>query len=94
MRKRSKDSKILHADRLYEVISERNKTPNKGYGIAQFVKDCDLPKTSIYRTLSNNTQDMNLLSLFKICKTTGVSADWLIGLSDDKMISNPTSEVK
>lgn len=94
MRKRSKDSKILHADRLYEVISERNKTPNKGYGIAQFVKDCDLPKNAIYRTLSNNTQDMNLLSLFKICKTTGVSADWLIGLSDDKMISNPTSEVK
>lgn len=54
----------------------------KGYTQTEIAKLMDIPQQNWQRYESGKL-DLKMSTIYKICKALGISADWLLGLTDD-----------
>jgi hypothetical protein len=67
-------------DRILELVGEQKP--------AKFAKNCGIPQQTFDNYIHGRTPNAD--NIVKICSTNGVSADWLLGLSDSR---NPGTSV-
>ena len=75
--KPKKDPKTVVGERLAIIKEERSLT------MQQMADDLNIYHHDIYRWLTKYEYP-NITNLKKICKTYNVSADWLLGLTDER----------
>lgn len=80
----TKRKQVIVLDRLNEICSDVD-TADHGYGYACFRRLVGIGHSGLYRVLYKNS-DFSIDIFYKIAKETGVSIDWLVGLSDQKYI--------
>lgn len=84
MSRKNKSQQMIRLDRLQELCKDFDHG-KKGYGYAYFREFVAIPHSALSRVLYNNA-DFSLETMVKISNATGVSIDWLLGLSDIKYL--------
>jgi len=64
-----------------EIVFGRLESLLKGRSVTQFAKDCGIKQQSMNNYI-RKLRTPTIENLGKICKTNGVSSDWLIGITD------------
>lgn len=75
----------VFATRLRQAIDEwkeKNSMPNAT--LTDFARAIDVPPSTIYSYTNNRHALPSIFMLYILCSSLDVSADWLIGLSDEK----------
>ena len=79
-------NKCIVPERLEELARDHNNFWI-GTGISSLGRACNVNRRTLANAMDKESSyDLSLEALKKICKSTGVSADWLLGLSDDKFL--------
>lgn len=90
MSRNKKLFQYTNVDRMKEICSDYD-TGNKGYGYASFCKKFNVPHSILARVIYKHA-DFSICYYYHIARMTGISIDWLLGLTNDKFISEPTFE--
>lgn len=85
-----KRRQMMNLDRFQELCLEFD-DGCKGYGYAGFKREVGISHSSIGKVLYNGC-DFSIENLVTISKETGVSIDWLMGLSDVKYLPGVNHE--
>ena len=75
-------------EKMKKVFSRLNAL-KAGQSCAEFASFCGIPQQTMYNYCSE-IRPPNLEAILKICTTNRVSADWLLGLSDDRRGGTPS----
>jgi len=86
MSRKSKSQQMIRIDRLQELCKDLD-NGNKGYGYAHFQEFVQIPHSALSRVIYEGA-DFSMETMVKISMVTGVSIDWLLGLSDIKYLKN------
>ena len=86
-----KKQQIIRIDRLQEVCSDVDNAKS-GYGYSAFRAKTKISNSSFYRVMYDG-KDFGVDVLYKISMETGVSIDWLLGLSDVKYLKKGVSPI-
>lgn len=91
MARKPKAGQCVDLERFKQLCA-RYDTARKGYGYTSFRLRFNIPHSSMNRVIYED-KDFNAETYVKIAMQTGVSLDWMFGLSDNEHIMAPTFQI-